>query len=174
MTSKAERDCAIATDLADLDENSTAVDLYCGAGAIGLIAAKRKNIKALYGVEIVPEAVENAKSNAARNGIKNAHFICGDASKGAAELLKMKVSPDVVFVDPPRKGCDRETLSIAAQRMSPERIVYVSCDPATFARDAAILKEMGYVLKKAVPVDLFPRTPHIETVGLFERTADCV
>lgn len=171
---QAQKLFTIATDLADLDENSTAVDLYCGAGAIGLIAAKRKNIKALYGVEIVPEAVENAGYNALRNGIENAHFICGDASKGAAELLKMKVSPDVVFVDPPRKGCDRETLSIAAQKMSPKRIVYVSCDPATFARDAAILKEMGYDLKKAVPVDLFPRTPHIETVGLFKRTADCV
>lgn len=158
-----------AIELADLGETDTAVDLYCGAGAIGLIAAKNKKISRLFGVEIVPEAVENAKLNAKINGIANAEFICGDASFGAKALAKRKVRPEVVFVDPPRKGCDREVLEIAANDMNPRKIVYVSCDPATFARDAAVLCELGFRLKRAIPVDLFPRTAHVETVGLFEN-----
>lgn len=166
---QAERLFQKAVEFADPNEQSTVVDLYCGAGAIGLITAKNRKIGRLFGVEKVKEAVENARENARINGIENAEFICGDAAAGADILSRRRIKPDVVFLDPPRKGCDRKVLEIAANRMNPKKIVYVSCDPATFARDAALLKEMNFTLKRAVAVDLFPRTPHVETVGLFEN-----
>ncbi len=146
-------------------ENKNVLDLYCGAGTIGLSMAKRA--KSIVGVEIIPEAVEDAKFNAKNNGIENARFICADAAK-AAEILKAEgYKPDVVIVDPPRKGCDEALLETIANGFSPERVVYVSCDSATLARDAKFLEEKGYKLIEYTPVDLFPRTAHCETIAYF-------
>lgn len=129
------------------------LDLFCGAGTIGLSMASKA--KEIIGVEIVPEAVEDAKLNAQINGITNARFICGDAAE-AAEILKNEgIKPDVIILDPPRKGCSPEMINTAAQ-MNPERIVYVSCDPATLARDCGIFANLGYTAAKATPVDMFP------------------
>lgn len=155
-----------AGEYAGLTGGETVLDLYCGAGTIGLTMAARA--KEIIGVEIVPDAIEDAKINAEINGIKNARFICGDAGE-AAEILKNEgVRPDVIVLDPPRKGCTAETLETAAQ-MAPARIVYVSCDPATLARDCAILGQLGYKAKKVTPVDMFPRTGHVESVVLLEK-----
>lgn len=143
------------------------VDLYCGAGTIGLSMAK--GAKSVIGVEIVPEAVKDAEFNAKENGINNARFICGDA-KAAAEQLKCEnIKPDTVIVDPPRKGCDSELIKIIANDFCPESVVYISCDVATFARDVKIFEEMGYKLKEYTPADLFPRTSHVETVALLSQ-----
>ena len=139
----------------------TVMDLYCGAGTIGLTMADK--IDKLIGVEIVPEAVEDAKVNAKLNGVKNAEFLCADAAKAAEILRERGETPDAVILDPPRKGCDGALLKTVAD-MSPERIVYVSCDPATLARDCAVLTGLGYHVKEAAPFDLFPRTAHVETV----------
>lgn len=145
----------------------TVLDLYCGAGTIGLSMANiAKNI---IGVEIVDAAVHDANINAQENGIKNARFICGDAAKAAQELKNSGVSADVVILDPPRKGCEQSLLKTVATDFSPERIVYVSCDVATLARDTEILNNFGYNLKEYTPVDLFPRTAHVETVALFTK-----
>ena len=147
--------------------NKTVLDLYCGAGTIGLSMAN--SAKQIIGVEIVEQAVEDAKFNAKNNNIDNAMFICDDASGAAKELALQKVKPEVVIVDPPRKGCDKELLNTIANDFSPERLVYVSCDPATLARDCAILNGLGYCVLEYTPVDLFPRTEHVETVCLLER-----
>ena len=148
--------------------SKTVLDLYCGAGTIGLSMADcAKNI---VGVEIVPQAVEDAIFNAKNNGITNARFICDDASGAALNLAKEGIKPDVVILDPPRKGCDKALLQTVADDFSPERIVYVSCDPATLARDCAVLKELGYEVKEYTPFDLFPRTEHVETVCLLLRS----
>ncbi len=147
-------------------ECGTVLDLYCGAGTIGLTLAA--NVKKLIGVEIVPDAVRDAKINAELNGIKNAEFICGDASDAAKKLEEESIRPDVVILDPPRKGCSPSLLNTVAQ-MNPNRIVYVSCDPATFARDCAVLGELGYKLREYTPFDMFARTAHVETVGLLTR-----
>lgn len=141
------------------------LDLYCGAGTIGLSMAH--NAKSVIGVEIVEAAVKDANINAKENGIKNARFICGDAAKAAEQLKQENISADVVILDPPRKGCEEALLCTVAEDFSPERIVYVSCDVATLARDTAILESMGYKLQEYTPVDLFPRTAHVETVALF-------
>ena len=143
------------------------LDLYCGAGTIGLsMAREAKNI---IGVEIVDAAVRDANKNAQENGITNARFVCGDATAAAEQLKKENISTDVVILDPPRKGCDEQLLKTVAYDFAPERVVYVSCDVATLARDTAILENMGYKLQKYTPVDLFPRTAHVETVALFKR-----
>ena len=155
-----------AIDYAELSGSENLVDIYCGAGTIALSAADKA--KMVYGIEIIPDAVENAKKNAQINGIENARFICADAARGAKELEKMGICADVVVVDPPRKGCGRELLE-TIKRMNPKKMVYVSCDPATLARDLAILDEMGYKALEATPVDMFPRTTHIETVVLMTR-----
>lgn len=155
-----------AGEYAELTGKETLVDLYCGTGTIGLTMASRA--KTLIGVEIIPQAIENAKENARLNGIDNAEFICGDASQAAQELLKRKLKPDVVILDPPRKGCDEELVKTVAE-MSPERIVYVSCDSATLARDCRRFTDLGYKVKKATPVDMFPHTAHVETVALLVR-----
>lgn len=139
----------------------TLVDLYCGAGTIGLTMADK--VERLIGVEIIPEAVEDAKINASLNNITNARFICADAKDAARTLKEEGIAPDTVILDPPRKGCDSSLLDTVCE-MSPERIVYVSCDSATLARDLQILEEKGYKTIKAVPYDLFPRTVHVETV----------
>lgn len=150
-----------AAEYADLTGDEVLCDIYCGAGTIGLTMADRA--KQIYGIEIIPQAVENARKNAKLNGIENAGYICGDAQYGAAELEKRGIRPDVAVLDPPRKGCSAELLGTVC-RMSPKRIVYVSCDPATLARDLQILSSSGYTALEATPVDMFPRTPHIETV----------
>ncbi len=167
---QAERLYNKAAEYAALSGNETVLDLYCGAGTIGLSMAK--NAKEIIGVEIVPEAIEDAKLNMQINGIKNARFLCGDAPK-AAEILKNEgIRPDVIILDPPRKGCSPEMLETAAQ-MAPERIVYVSCDPATLARDCGIFASLGYTATKATPVDMFPRTGHVEAVvQLSQRKTD--
>ena len=151
-------------------KGKTVLDLYCGAGTIGLsLSAEAKNI---IGVEIIPEAVEDARFNAENNGITNAKFICSDAKDAAKQLAKEKIKPDVIVVDPPRKGCSEELLHTIANDFSPERLVYVSCDPATLARDINILNTLGYSLKEYTPFDLFPRTTHVETVALLIKGED--
>lgn len=165
---QAERLYGVAAEYAALTGSETLLDLYCGAGTIGLsMAAKAKR---LIGVEIVEDAVKNARANAAANGVTNAEFFCGDAAKAAAMLRGRGETPDVVVVDPPRKGCGEELVSIVAE-MSPSRVVYVSCDPATLARDLTYFAARGYRPEKAQPVDLFPRTAHVETVVLLCREA---
>lgn len=143
------------------------LDLYCGAGTIGLTMAD--SAKSIIGVEIVEAAVEDAKQNAKLNNIDNAEFICSDAAEAARSLKFRKIKPDVVIVDPPRKGCDEALLKIIAEDFKPEKIVYVSCDPATFARDAKRLEDSGYKLLEYTPIDMFPRTAHVETVALLSK-----
>ncbi len=150
-----------------MPEGKKILDLYCGAGTIGLSMAKRA--ESIIGVEIIPEAIEDAKFNASENGIENARFICADAAKAAEELAKEGIQSDAVIVDPPRKGCTPELIEVIANKFSPERVVYVSCDPATLARDIKIFSEKGYKLIEYTPVDLFPRTSHCETVALLIR-----
>ena len=152
-----------AAEFANLNKNETLLDMYCGTGTIGLTMANY--VKNLIGVEIIPQAVEDAKNNAVLNEISNAEFICADASQAAKILQKHNVKPDCIVLDPPRKGCESSLIDTISE-MSPERIVYVSCDPATLARDIKLFSEKGYFVEKAVPVDLFPRTTHVETVVL--------
>lgn len=142
------------------------VDLYCGAGTIGLsMSAEAKQI---IGAEIVPEAVENARKNAERCGISNAEFICADAAEAAKELNSRGLYPDVIVLDPPRKGCGEECLK-ACVEMNPERIVMISCNPATAAKDCRFLSDNGYSVNKVRAFDLFPRTKHCECVVLMEK-----
>ncbi|MBR5411092.1 MAG: 23S rRNA (uracil(1939)-C(5))-methyltransferase RlmD [Clostridia bacterium] len=162
----AERLYAKAHEFAKTGAHDVVLDLYCGAGTIGLTMAD--DVKTLIGVEIVPEAVEDAKTNAELNGITNARFMCADAAKAAETLKSEGVTPDAVIVDPPRKGCDEALLRTVAN-MGPERIVYVSCDPATLARDCAVLDRLGYRVKEVCPFDMFPRTAHVECVTLMTR-----
>ena len=158
---------AQAVDFASLTGQETVLDLYCGIGTISLALAQRA--EQVIGAEIVPQAIEDAKANAARNKVENTRFFCGDAGSLAAQLAQEGVRPQVICVDPPRKGLAPEVPSILAS-MAPERIVYVSCDPATLARDAKRLGELGYWAVKAQAVDLFPRTAHVETVLLLVRS----
>ena len=125
-------------------------------------------VSELVGVEIVPEAVENAKKNAARAGVENAKFLCGDAGSIAEQLAAEGTAPDVIVVDPPRKGCD-ETAIRAMVQMQPERIVMISCNATTAARDCAALRKLGYAVEQVQPVDLFPGTGHVETVVLLSK-----
>ena len=160
-----ERLYAKAREYANLCENEILLDLYCGVGTIGLTMAD--SVKRLIGVEITPQAIENAKINARLNNIDNAEFICADAPTAAKRLEKEGISPDVIILDPPRKGCDAALFDTVC-KMSPERIVYVSCDSSTLARDLKILDEKGYKTKRVCAVDMFPRTPHVEAVALIE------
>ena len=150
-----------AADFAELSEHDVLLDLYCGVGTIGLSMANKAG--KLIGVEVIPAAVENAKKNALKNGVSNAEFICADAGKAAEKLAQEGIRPDVVVIDPPRKGCGEEVIS-AMQKMSPRRIVMVSCNSATAARDCARLAEIGYTPTKMRAVDMFPRTGHVESV----------
>ena len=155
-----------AADFAALTGSETLLDLYCGTGTIGLsMAAKAKQV---IGVELIPEAIEDAKENAARNGIENARFFCADAAGAANTLLNEGLRPDVVVLDPPRKGCSADVIDAVVQ-MGPDRVVYVSCDPATLARDCKVFAEKGYRLTDAVALDMFPRTGHVECVTLMTR-----
>ena len=163
-TLAAEQLYGIAAEYAQLTPDDLLLDLYCGMGTIGLSMAD--HCRELVGVEIVPEAIESAKANAARMGAAvsaKSRFFCADAGQAAAQLAAEGLHPDVVMLDPPRKGCDEATLS-AVVRMAPRRVVYVSCNPATAARDAAWLEQNGYHAEKVQPVDLFPRTKHVECV----------
>ena len=168
-TLAAEQLYGIAAEYAQLTPDDLLLDLYCGMGTIGLSMAD--HCRELVGVEIVPEAIESAKANAARMGAAisaKSRFFCADAGQAAAQLAAEGLHPDVVMLDPPRKGCDEATLS-AVVRMAPRRVVYVSCNPATAARDAAWLEQNGYHAEKVQPVDLFPRTKHVETVCLLSK-----
>ena len=155
-----------ALEYAELTGKETVWDMYCGIGTISLFLARKS--KRVFGVEIVPQAIENAVENAKLNGFTNAEFFVGKAEDVVPSLYAKdpkKYRADVVVVDPPRKGCDEALLKTISE-MQPERIVYVSCDPATLARDIKILSGRGYTLKKAVPVDLFPQSMHCETCCL--------
>ena len=163
---QAERLYAQAVEYADLGPDSLAMDLYCGAGTISLCLAKQAG--RVIGAEIVPEAIENARENAARNGVSNVEFLCADAGQAARQLAERGLRPEVIVVDPPRKGMDAQTISAIAA-MAPERLVYVSCNPATLARDILLLNEAGYTLRHAKAYDLFPRTKHVEAVCCLYR-----
>ena len=168
-TLAAERLYGVAAQYAQLTPDDTLLDLYCGMGTIGLSMAEQ--CRELIGVEIVPEAIESAKANAARMGeavAAKSRFFCADAGQAATQLAAEGLHPDIVMLDPPRKGCDEATLS-AVVRMAPRRVVYVSCNPATAARDAAWLEQNGYHAEKVQPVDLFPRTKHCECVLLMSK-----
>ena len=163
---QAERLYRQAAVYAGLTGHETLLDLYCGTGTIGLsMAAQAKRV---IGVEVVPSAVEDARKNAERNHITNAEFFCMDAAEAAFMLRQRGEYPDVVILDPPRKGCSGELLRTVVQ-MSPKRIVYVSCDPATLARDLRILADLHYTPQELTPVDMFPRTAHVETVVLLSK-----
>lgn len=155
-----------AAEYARLTPDTVLLDLYCGAGTIGLSMADK--VKEVIGAELIPEAVENAKTNAEINGIKNVRFICADAAAAAKTLEKENLKPDVVILDPPRKGCSRDLIETVV-KMNPDRIVYVSCDHATLARDCAVFDSLGYETVEATPADLFPRTVHVETVALLSK-----
>ena len=158
---QAQRLYEAAISQAEITKEDTVLDLYCGVGTITLAMAGAAG--KVIGVEVVPQAVEDARDNAKRNGIENAEFFCGDAGQAALELEKKGAKADVVVVDPPRKGLNADTIEALA-RFAPRRIVYVSCDPATLARDVALLKDKGYHLKNALAADLFPRCSHVESI----------
>ena len=164
---QAEKLYSIAADLADLKNGETLLDLYCGTGTIGLTMAYKA--KRLIGAEIIPQAIDDAIKNSQRNNITNAEFICADAGQAVKKLKETGLSPDCIVIDPPRKGCSMDVIS-AVSEMSPSRVVYVSCDPATLARDIKLFAENGYYVKKAVPVDMFPRTAHVECVVLMTKS----
>lgn len=164
-----ERLYSCVAEFAELTGRETVLDMYCGAGTIGLTLADK--CKMLYGVEIVDSAVKNARENAEINGIENAEFICADAFEGAKILTDKGVRPDVVIVDPPRKGCQKELFDII-DNLGADKIVYVSCNSATLARDLEILHEKGYCPKRLKAFDLFPRTAHVESCCLLVKTDD--
>lgn len=157
---------SVAAEYAEAD-GKTVLDLYCGAGAIGLSMAK--TAREIIGVEIVPSAIKDARYNAEMNGIDNARFICADAADAAKQLSNEGVRPDVIILDPPRKGAESSLIHTIAGDFAPERVVYVSCDPATLARDLSVFETLGYKAKKVQPVDMFPSTAHVETVCLLSR-----
>ncbi len=158
---QAQRLYEAAIAQAGITKADTVLDLYCGVGTITLIMAKAAG--RVIGVEVVAQAVQDAKENAQRNGITNAEFLCADAGQAALALEAQGIRADVVVVDPPRKGLNADAIQ-ALSRMSPRRIVYVSCDPATLARDVALLKQNGYRLESAQAADLFPRCAHVESI----------
>ena len=163
---QAERLYEKAVQLAGLTGNETVLDLYCGTGTITLCLAR--HAKKAIGVEIVPQAIEDAKFNAAQNGMENAEFFCMDAGQAAKMLADRRTRPDVIVVDPPRKGVSSDVIE-AISAMAPQRVVYVSCDPATLARDLKLLTAAGYTLQTAEAFDLFPRCAHVETVCLLSK-----
>lgn len=155
-----------ALEYAAPSENDTVLDIYCGIGTISLFAARKA--KRVIGVEIVPEAICDAKKNAEENGIENSEFFCADAERLVPWLIERGEKPDVVILDPPRKGSDEKTLNAIACA-APKRIVYVSCNPATLARDIKFLSENGYCAEKICGVDMFPNTNHVETITLLQK-----
>ena len=164
--SQAEKLYNKAKDYANLKSDEILLDLYCGTGTIGLTMAKE--CKTLVGVEIISDAINDAKENAEINSINNARFICGDASSAAEQLKNEGLKPDAVILDPPRKGCGEDLVKTIFE-MSPSRVVYVSCDPATLARDLKYFEEYNYTVKEITPCDMFSRTAHVESVCLIEK-----
>lgn len=165
-TEMAERLYAIAAEAAQLTGHERVFDLFCGIGTLGLTLAEQA--RELWGVEVIPEAVADAEHNAARNGIANARFVAANVRTGVRPLLEQAGPPDVLVVDPPRAGLSAKLVRRVVECEAP-RIVYVSCNPTTLAPDAAQLRDAGYALRWTQPVDLFPQTPHIESVTLLER-----
>ena len=155
-----------AVEFAGLTGTETVLNLYCGAGTITQVMARHAG--RVIGAEIVPEAIEDARANAQRNGVENVEFFCGDAAAAAADFARRGLRPDVICVDPPRKGLAPEVVHAAAQ-MAPKRIVYVSCDPATLARDVKLMAQEGYRASSAAAVDMFPVTANVETVVLLSH-----
>jgi 23S rRNA (uracil1939-C5)-methyltransferase len=167
-TEMAERLYAIAAEFAGLSGSERVFDLYCGIGTIGLTMAKRAG--EVWGLEIVPEAIADAERNAERNKIENAHFMAGSARTGVRPLIEKAGKPDVVVIDPPRAGLSQKIVRRVLE-CEAKKIVYVSCNPTTLAPNAAQMVEAGYKLSRVKPVDMFPQTPHIECVALFEKVA---
>jgi 23S rRNA (uracil1939-C5)-methyltransferase len=155
-----------AIEYAGLDSTQTVLDAYCGIGTISLIAAQKA--AKIYGIEEIQQAVDDARENARLNDISNVEFICAKAEDAIGRFIEDKVRIDVIIMDPPRKGCDKSFLE-AAVRLCPERMVYVSCNPATLARDMRFLAEHGYKATAVQPVDMFPHTVHVECVTLMSR-----
>lgn len=151
---------------ADISSNDIVIDAYCGIGTISLFLAKKA--KKVYGIEVVPEAIRDAKMNAKMNRINNVEFVVGEAEKVMPKWKEAGLTPDVIVIDPPRKGCEVEFLQ-AMVAMQPKRIVYVSCNPSTLARDLKILSDGGYETKELQPVDMFPQSMHVECVALMSR-----
>ena len=166
---QAQRLYEAAIAQSEITKDDLVLDLYCGVGTITLAMAGAAG--KVMGVEVIPQAVEDAKDNAKRNGIENAEFFCGDAGQAALDLEAKGIRPDVIVVDPPRKGLNADTIE-ALHRMAPRRIVYISCDPATLGRDVALLKERGYSVKNAMAADLFPRCAHVESIVCLSKLAD--
>ncbi len=166
---QAQRLYETAINLAGITKEDLVLDLYCGVGTITLAMAGRAG--KVLGVEVVPQAIEDARDNARRNGIENAEFFCADAGEAALRLEKEGIHPDIITVDPPRKGLNSDAIE-AISRMSPKRLVYVSCDPATLARDVALLKERGFRVEKVAAADLFPKCSHIESIALLKRSGE--
>ena len=165
-TEMAEKLYQTAIDFSELTADDVVLDAYSGIGTIGLSVAKQ--VKQVYGVEVIPEAVENSRKNAELNGISNASYVCAPAEEAIQNWLKEGIQADVILVDPPRKGLT-ESFIKASVSMEPKKITYISCNVATMARDIKLYQELGYELKKVQPVDLFPQTHHVEAVSLLVR-----
>ena len=165
-TEMAEKLYQTAIDFAELREEDVVIDAYSGIGTIGLSVAK--HVKEVYGVEVIPEAVENSQKNASLNGITNAHYVCDTAENAMKNWLKEGIQPTVILVDPPRKGLTESFIKASAQTGA-DRIAYISCNVATMARDIKLYQELGYELKKVQPVDLFPQTHHVEAIVLLSK-----
>ena len=163
---QAQRLYSCGLELAALGGTETVLDLYCGTGTITLALSRAAG--KVIGVEVVPQAIRDAKGNARCNGVENVEFLCADAGEAARQFEQSGIKPEVIVVDPPRKGLSREVIDAMLQ-MAPERIVYISCNPATLARDLAELTTRGSPLTHAEAFDLFPRTEHVETVVLLSR-----
>ena len=165
-TAAAELLYQTAIKFADLTKDDIVIDAYSGIGTIGLSFADQ--VKHVYGVEVIDAAVENARKNATLNGITNATYVTGKAEEVMADWLRQDIKPNVILVDPPRKGLDEAFIEAAASTKA-RSIVYISCNAATFARDVTRFEALGYHLDKVQPVDLFPQTHHVETVALMTR-----
>lgn len=164
---QAEKLVELALEMADAKDHERMIDLFCGVGTFSLPFAKR--VKELAGIEIVESSIESAKRNAADNGIDNTYFLAKDARRGMDEILETWGIPDLLMLDPPRSGAGGKVMRRIA-RLGTDRVVYVSCNPETFAEDITWLREFGYELKTVQPVDLFPHTVHVEVVSLLVKT----
>lgn len=158
---------SLAREYADLKGHETVLDMYCGIGTIGQFMARSAG--KIIGVEVVPQAIKDAKDNAKHNGIENAEYYCGKAESIIKQIVNSGEKPDIAILDPPRKGCDKKLLDVLSDIKSLNKIIYISCKPSTLARDLKYLNDKGFAPQKITPVDMFPRTPHVETVCLMSR-----